>query len=684
MMPLLLAAVVVNAAQEAPPLRWIDLAHDSARQAVVCREPNQYLGHVTTTSLANGTSILAAFPRGHGKGAIVLARSDDGGRTWSEPLPTPESFTTSKETPTIHRVRDASGAERLLLFSGLHPTRLATSDDDGRTWSELAPIGDWGGIVAMSSVVPLSAPGAYLALFHDDGRFIAATPQERSDRDPTFTLYAARSADGGLHWSAPASFHADDAIHLCEPGAILSPDRSTIALLLRENARRKRSHLMLSSDDGHTWSTPREVPTALTGDRHVAAYAPDGRLVITFRDRTLAGAPKGSLAGFDAANFDALGVGSPTEGDWVAWVGTWEDLLAERPGQYRVRLGDNLNGWDCGYAGLEVLPDGTIVATTYGTWDAGTPPYIRCVRFRLDELDAMASRPMPSVDCDLAQLPAQATSLLGKPLRSLVPSAERRDELDAALERAHAEYLAAPYAEDSFVWLGRRLAYLGRYRDAIDVFSRGLEIHPTSHRLLRHRAHRWITLREFDRAIADLARAWTLALREPDRIEPDGAPSAPGAEPRSSDRSNIAYHLGLAHHLRGEWAAALDAFRLRRDALANDDTLVASMHWEWQCLKRLGRDDEARALLEQLRPSMDVRENQPYLALLQLYRGDRAPDSMDLTNPAIAYGTAAYVALGGDSERGRHMMQGLVDAGPWAAFGTIAAEAELARGDRVR
>jgi hypothetical protein len=110
-----------------------------------------------------------------------------------------------------------------------------------------------------------------------------------------------------------------------------------------------------------------ELPAALTGDRHQARYAPDGRLFITFRDTTLE---------------------SPTKGDWVGWVGTWDDLVKRKEGQYRVRLMRNYKGADCCYPGLEVLRDGTFVATTYGHWVPGEQPYISSVRFRLAELDA--------------------------------------------------------------------------------------------------------------------------------------------------------------------------------------------------------------------------------------------------------------------------------------------------------
>ena len=150
----------------------IDLAAEEHRQVIVDREAGQYLGHPTTCLLEDGKTMLCVYPKGHGRGAIVYKRSKDGGRTWSPRLPTPASWATSREVPTLHRTVGPDGKKRIILWSGLYPARLAVSEDDGRTWSELRPVGDWGGIVVMSSVVELSTGrGHYMAMFHDDGRF---------------------------------------------------------------------------------------------------------------------------------------------------------------------------------------------------------------------------------------------------------------------------------------------------------------------------------------------------------------------------------------------------------------------------------------------------------------------------------------------------------------------------------
>lgn len=355
----------IAAAQETPPRGYsiplVDLADQKHRQVVVDRQPGQYLGHVTTVLLEDNRTIIAVYPKGHGRGAIVMKRSTDGGLTWSRRLPTPQSWATSKEVPTIYRVVDPKGVKRLIMFSGLYPIRMAVSEDDGRTWSELEPIGRFGGIVAMGDCVRLK-DGRYMAMFHDDGRFLRAGGKQTG----VMRVFKTLSEDGGLTWSDAILVTTHPTAHLCEPGVVRSPNGKQLAVLFRENRRKHNGFAIFSDDEGRTWTRPRELPGALTGDRHTCRYAPDGRLVISFRDTTLV---------------------SPTKGDWVAWVGTYEDIAKGREGQYRIRLMDNHRGADCAYPGLEVLPDGTLVATTYGHWIEGQSPFIVSVRFKLEEID---------------------------------------------------------------------------------------------------------------------------------------------------------------------------------------------------------------------------------------------------------------------------------------------------------
>ncbi len=380
----------------------IDLDKEKERQVVVDREADQYLGHPTTVLLEDGQTILTVYPKGHGKGGIVYKRSTDGGLSWSDRLPTPDSWATSKEVPTIYRVVDKYGKKRLIMWSGRYPARLAVSEDDGKSWSEIEKAGNWGGIVVMGDLVELqTGPGHYMAFFHDDGRYFSYDGQKAYDQDKKnynsrmFTLYKTQTSDGGLTWSYPEVIMKSRELHICEPGVVRSPDGQQLAMLLRENSRRDNSQIIFSNDEGKTWTRPRPLPNELTGDRHVIRYAKDGRLLIVFRDRSprvyyeeLVRISKEEQNENLSEIAESTGLGSPTEGDWVAWVGSYQDLQEGGKGEYRVRIKDNKVGWDTTYSGVELLPDGTFVVTTYGHWETEEEPYILSVRFTLDELDA--------------------------------------------------------------------------------------------------------------------------------------------------------------------------------------------------------------------------------------------------------------------------------------------------------
>lgn len=290
----------------------------------------------------------------------------------------------------------------------------------------------------------------------------------------------------------------------------------------------------------------------------------------------------------------------------------------------------------------------------------------------------------------LLQAPAarpEATSLLGKPLVPAPPSAEARRQLEENLQRAEVVYGRNPDDPDAMIWLGRRLAYLGRYRDAIEIFSDGVEEHPDDARMFRHRGHRYITVRELDRAIADLSKAAALIDGKPDVVEPDGQPNARNV-PTSTLNSNIYYHLALAHYLKGDFASSLPAWRQCLTFSKNPDMLVATSHWLYMTLRRLDRPAEAQQVLGPIRAGMDVIENGSYYKLLLMYKTGDAPEPLlaaaqpgSVEGVTIRYGVANWHLYNGRREQGLAMMRAIVDdsATQWPAFAYIAAEAELAR-----
>jgi tetratricopeptide (TPR) repeat protein len=273
----------------------------------------------------------------------------------------------------------------------------------------------------------------------------------------------------------------------------------------------------------------------------------------------------------------------------------------------------------------------------------------------------------------------EATSLLGEPLYAPRPSAEAT----ARYEEAKEDWEASPTDADAIIWYGRRSAYLGRYRDAIRIYSDGIELYPEDARLYRHRGHRFTSTRQLEKAIADLEYAATLIEGSDDEVEPDGMPNALGI-PVSTLHSNIWYHLGLAYYLSGDYERAAEAYAQREASSVNDDMLVSTTHWRYVTLRRLGRDEEANAVLEPISADMEVIENQAYHRLCLFYRGELSESDLEQegatsADAAIAYGLANWHLAEGDTEHGISMLEEIVERYGWAAFGFIAAEADLAR-----
>ena len=345
----------------------LDLSHQRHRQVVIARGTTDvYQGHPHTLLMPDGKTMFSVWTYDHGGRCGPLKLSDDGGLTWSDLLPVPENWSTVRNCPTIHRLVDPQGRARLFVFAGAGAMHQSVSLDEGRTWSPMVPNG-LTCIIVPITIVPIEGQ-RLLAMYHRG-------PQDR-DRAP-LALWQAISSDGGLTWGDERQIATYPGASPCEPFVVRSPDGKQLAALARENVRRFNSLLITSNDEGRTWSEPAELPASLTGDRHMGRYAPDGRLVICFRDTTLA---------------------SPTKGDFVAWVGTYDDIVKGREGQYRIRLLRSPRKGDLGYPGVEVLPDGTFVATTYAVLEPGEKNSVVSVRFHLKELDEEAARRPQHID----------------------------------------------------------------------------------------------------------------------------------------------------------------------------------------------------------------------------------------------------------------------------------------------
>jgi len=266
-----------------------------------------------------------------------------------------------------------------------------------------------------------------------------------------------------------------------------------------------------------------------------------------------------------------------------------------------------------------------------------------------------------------------------------VLSETARRTYEAKLAEARADFDKNPSSADAAIWLGRRTAYLGNYREAIEIFSDGIARFPKDARFYRHRGHRYITIRCFDDAVKDFETAAKLVKGKPDEIEPDGLPNARNT-PTSTLQSNIFYHLGLAYYVKGDFKRALKAYREAEKVSKNPDMSVATKHWLYMTLRRLGKTKEAEKSIAGIEDSLDIIENDDYYKLVKLYQGKSKADELlkeigttadSLGSASLGYGLGNWFLYNGEREKAAKIFRQITAGDQWASFGFIAAEAEI-------
>ena len=355
----------------------------SKHLSTVMREPGgkrQYLGQPDLIRTNTGR-LITAFPEGHGKGPLIMMISENDGETWTEKTDIPASWAGSQETPTMFKLNMPDGTERLMLITAnpgwgtdsaghKHGWNTSYSDDNGDTWSEYSHFHseitlngeqiENKAIVGMASLVQLK---------DENGNLIPKWMGVYHNYDfVNFKTYL--TFENGVEtWSEPTPYLAEyreieKTYRMCEIGMFRSPDGKRIVGLARSNSHMHRATMIYSDDEGETWSKPVELPGSLAGERHKPSYDPvTGRVVIPMREIR-----------YDLNNNGAHDGGTDwLAGNWVAWVGTYEQLMNQEEGQYRILLAEdyarNTYGGDTGYTGVVTLEDGTFIMVSYGHFD---------------------------------------------------------------------------------------------------------------------------------------------------------------------------------------------------------------------------------------------------------------------------------------------------------------------------
>lgn len=274
----------------------------------------------------------------------------------------------------------------------------------------------------------------------------------------------------------------------------------------------------------------------------------------------------------------------------------------------------------------------------------------------------------------------EAITLLGDTLFS--PEQPNEQAL-AKYMAAKEEYEALADSPEALIWYGRRAGYLGKYQHAIEIFSEGIQKHPTDARMYRHRGHRYISTRQYDKAIADFEKAVTLIEGKEDQVEPDGIPNPQGI-PISSLHGNIWYHLALAYYLKQNLEQANRSYQARYATHHNDDNIVSATHWYYMSLRRLGKEKEAAVLLDPISAEMDILENWRYHEMCLFYRGDLSlehmtdPSNEQASSDVYLYGLGNwYLYEKQDTTKAVEYFERLLANGNKASFAYLAAESDI-------
>lgn len=365
-------------AQNSVPL--LDISGETCRQVVVAQgTPEVYQGHPYAVLLPDRKTIFTVWCLNHGGFAGPIAKSEDAGLTWTRlDDRMPKGYWSHKNCPSIYRLVNADNQAFLWVFTSQPMMARIVSADDGETWEEKAPLG-FPNVMAFSTIIPKNPgiqDGKYLGFYHvridSEKNILNLEPRVPNG---SLAVMMSETSDAGFTWSKPVMIADVDGKDPCEPCAFWSPDQKEICVLMRENrgaGAQSRSLQAFSRDAGKTWTTPEETSWELTGHRHIGTYADDGRLVVAFRD---------------------VAPGSPSNGSFVAWVGSYDDLRQKKPGQYRAKILHNYSGWDCGYPGVLNTDGGVIVALTYLKYRPDENKHsVVAARFKLEELDERAKK----------------------------------------------------------------------------------------------------------------------------------------------------------------------------------------------------------------------------------------------------------------------------------------------------
>lgn len=278
--------------------------------------------------------------------------------------------------------------------------------------------------------------------------------------------------------------------------------------------------------------------------------------------------------------------------------------------------------------------------------------------------------------------PIEGTSFRGEPLYRNPVAEDRLAELQAQIAPLEAE---TALTEDEYIALGRLYIAANRFRDTVDLYTRGLEEHPGSFKLRRHRGHRYINLRELDKAIVDLREAVDLiGTDHVDVLEYNAS-----GEPTATYEHWVWYHIGLYNYLNENWSEAAAAYQKCVDTATANGVLVGATDWLYNAYMKGGMPEQASAALERIPPDLDTNRDHPYFKRVMLYKGVLQPEEIiDIEKPGsewngfditAGYGVGNWFGFNGDSATADSIHQKILETPFWNAWAYVVTDREFSR-----
>lgn len=347
----------------------------------------------TVIALENG-SLLATYRTGSTKDSddetVEFVRSEDGGRTWSEPWKPIENPTLDGLYGSLRVCYLTELAPGRLLAAALwidrttHPggglfneetegclpmsVLLADSNDNGASWSpwRLVPMPAEIGPPSLTAPVLMMADGSLALSIETNKQYNDASPWMQK-------VVFFHSLDQGGSWAEPVVAGEDPSgrIFYWDLRCGVAPDGrvATFSWTYDTVAARYLNILRrISTDSGHTWSEAEDLGFADQAAR--PAMLADGRLILAYVDRFGSRSIRARLAAAVDAPFDPASevVIYRQEAERGDQTESTSETLSE------------MSLWTFGLPYAETLPDGTALFVYY----AGTDEYMDIHWARID------------------------------------------------------------------------------------------------------------------------------------------------------------------------------------------------------------------------------------------------------------------------------------------------------------